>query len=59
MKHLRKFNNLVLEKSSKKEEIEDFIEKSKKNKSSYEMYKILRDKGYVERDLKEYFYDNY
>ena len=47
------------EKVSKKDEIEDFIGKNKKNKSSYEMYKVLREKGYGERDLKDYFYDNY
>jgi tRNA splicing endonuclease len=48
-----------VEKTSKKDEIEDFIGKNKKNKSSYEMYKVLREKGYTERDLKDYFYDNY
>ena len=48
-----------VEKVSKKDEIEDFIGKNKKNKSSYEMYKVLREKGYGERDLKDYFYDNY
>ena len=58
MKHLKKFNESI-DKVSKKDEIEDFITKNKKNKSSYEMYKILREKGYVERDLKDYFYDNY
>ncbi len=60
MKHLRKFNEAAkVEKTSKKDEIEDFIGKNKKNKSSYEMYKVLREKGYTERDLKDYFYDNY
>lgn len=60
MKHLQKFNEKVkVDKTSKKDEIEDFIGKNKKNKSSYEMYKILREKGFVERDLKDYFYDNY
>lgn len=60
MKHLKKFSTeLLVEKSTKKSEIEDFIETHKKNKSSYEMYKILRDKGYVEKELKKYFYDNY
>lgn len=60
MKHIKKFNEKVeTEKVSKKDEIENFIDKNKKNKSSYEMYKMLRDKGYVERDLKDYFYDNY
>jgi len=55
-----KFNEKAkVEKVSKKDEIEDFIGKNKKNKSSYEMYKVLREKGYVERDLKDYFYDNY
>jgi hypothetical protein len=29
MRHIRKFNNLILEKSSKKEEIEEFIDKNK------------------------------
>jgi tRNA splicing endonuclease len=48
-----------VEKVSKKDEIEDFIGKNKKNKSSYEMYKNLREKGYGEKDLKDYFYDNY
>jgi len=48
-----------VEKVSKKDEIEDFIGKNKKNKSSYEMYKVLREKGYGEKDLKDYFYDNY
>jgi hypothetical protein len=60
MKHLRKFNEAVkAEKTSKKDEIEDFIDKNKKNKSSYEMYKVLREKGYLEKDLKKYFHDNY
>lgn len=60
MKHLQKFNEkLKVDKTSKKDEIEDFIGKNKKNKSSYEMYKMLRDKGFVEKDLKDYFYDNY
>ena len=60
MKHLQKFNEKVkLDKTSKKDEIEDFIGKNKKNKSSYEMYNILRGKGYSEKDLKDYFYDNY
>jgi hypothetical protein len=55
-----KFNEKAkVEKVSKKDEIEDFIGKNKKNKSSYEMYKVLREKGYGERDLKDYFYDNY
>ena len=40
-------------------EIIKFIDKNKKSKSSYEMYKMLRDKGYIEKDLKNYFYDNY
>lgn len=45
MKHLQKFNEKVkVDKTSKKDEIEDFIGKNKKNKSSYEMYKMLRDK---------------
>lgn len=35
------------------------LERIKKNKSSYEMYKCLREKGYGEKDLKDYFYDNY
>jgi len=48
-----------VDKVSRKDEIEDFIGKNKKNKSSYEMYKILREKGYIEKDLKDYFYDNY
>ena len=48
-----------VEKVSKKDEIEDFIGKNKKNKSSYEMYNVLREKGYGEKDLKDYFYDNY
>jgi len=60
MKHLQKFNEKVKgEKVSKKDEIEDFIGKNKKNKSSYEMYNSLREKGYGEKDLKDYFYDNY
>jgi hypothetical protein len=60
MKHLQKFNEKVKgEKVSKKDEIEDFIDTNKKNKSSYEMYKVLREKGYGEKDLKDYFYDNY
>jgi tRNA splicing endonuclease len=67
MKHLKKFNQSVLlkeeakseDKVYRKEEIESFIDKNKKNKSSYEMYKMLRDKGYKENDLKEYFHDNY
>ena len=60
MKHIKKFNEKVeTEKVSKKDEVENFIDKNKKNKSSYEMYKMLRDKGYVERDIKDYFYDNY
>jgi hypothetical protein len=55
-----KFNEKAkVEKVSKKDEIEDFIGKNKKNKSSYEMYKVLREKGYGEKDLKDYFYDNY
>ena len=48
-----------VEKTSKVDDIKDFIGKHKKNKSSYEMYKMLREKGYSERDLKEYFHDNY
>ena len=48
-----------VEKTSKKDEIEDFISKNKKNKSSYEMYKVLREKGYTEANLKDYFHDNY
>jgi tRNA splicing endonuclease len=60
MKHLQKFNEKAkVENSSKKDEIENFIGKNKKNKSSYEMYKILREKGFAEKDLKNYFYDNY
>ena len=60
MKHLKPFNEAAkVEKTSKKDEIEDFIGKNKKNKSSYEMYKILREKGYSESNLKDYFYDNY
>lgn len=60
MKHLKRFNEAAkTEKTSKKDEIEDFIGKNKKNKSSYEMYKVLREKGYVEKDLKDYFYDNH
>jgi hypothetical protein len=60
MKHLKAFNEKsTVEKSSKKGEIEDFIGKNKKNKSSYEMYKVLREKGFAEADLKDYFYDNY
>ena len=60
MKHLQKFNEKVKgEKVSKKDEIESFIDSNKKNKSSYEMYKVLREKGYGEKDLKDYFYDNY
>jgi hypothetical protein len=60
MKHLKAFNEkATVEKSSKKGEIEDFIGKNKKNKSSYEMYKVLREKGFAEADLKDYFYDNY
>ena len=60
MKHLQKFNEKVKgEKVSKKDEIEDFIDTNKNNKSSYEMYKVLREKGYGEKDLKDYFYDNY
>ena len=60
MKHLQTFNEKVKgEKVSKKDEIEDFIDNNKKNKSSYEMYKVLREKGYGEKDLKDYFYDNY
>lgn len=47
------------EEISKKEEIENFIEKNKKDTSSYEMYKKLRDKGFVEDDLNDHFYDNY
>lgn len=57
MKHIKKFNEEI--DISKKDEIKDFINKSKKNTSSYEMYRILREKGYNETDLKEYFYDNY
>ena len=57
---LPEFNEAAkVEKTSKKDEIEDFIGKNKKNKSSYEMYKILREKGYTESNLKDYFYDNY
>ena len=60
MKHLKRFNEAAkVEKTSKKDEIEDFIGKNKKNKSSYEMYKVLREKGYTEANLKDYFYDNY
>ena len=60
MKHLQKFNEKVKGgKVSKKDEIEGFIDSNKKNKSSYEMYKVLREKGYGEKDLKDYFYDNY
>ena len=60
MKHLKRFNESVkTEKTSKKDEIEDFIGKNKKNKSSYEMYKVLREKGYTESNLKDYFYDNH
>ena len=57
---LPEFNEAVkVEKTSKKDEIEDFIGKHKKNKSSYEMYKVLRDEGYTEANLKDYFYDNH
>jgi len=57
---LPEFNEAAkVEKTSKKDEIEDFIGKNKKNKSSYEMYKILREKGYTESNLKDYFHDNY
>jgi len=57
---LPEFNEKAkVEKVSKKDEIEDFIGKNKKNKSSYEMYKNLREKGYGEKDLKDYFDDNY
>lgn len=57
---LPEFNEKAkVEKVSKKDEIEDFIGKNKKNKSSYEMYNSLREKGYGEKDLKDYFYDNY
>ena len=57
---LPEFNEAVkVEKTSKKDEIEDFIGKHKKNKSSYEMYKVLRDEGYTESNLKDYFYDNH
>lgn len=60
MKHLKPFNEAAkVEKTSKKDEIEDFIGKNKKNKSSYEMYKVLRDEGYTEANLKDYFYDNH
>lgn len=60
MKHLKRFNEAAkTEKTSKKDEIEEFIGKNKKNKSSYEMYKVLREKGYGEKDLKDYFHDNY
>ena len=57
---LPEFNEAAkVEKTSKKDEIEDFIGKNKKNKSSYEMYKVLREKGYTEANLKDYFYDNH
>ena len=57
---LPEFNEAAkVEKTSKKDEIEDFIGKHKKNKSSYEMYKVLREKGYTEANLKDYFYDNH
>ena len=57
---LPEFNEAAkVEKTSKKDEIEDFIGKNKKNKSSYEMYKVLREKGYTESNLKDYFYDNH
>jgi len=57
---LPEFNEAAkVEKTSKKDEIEDFIGKNKKNKSSYEMYKMLREKGYTESNLKDYFHDNY
>jgi hypothetical protein len=57
---LPEFNEAAkVEKTSKKDEIEDFIDKHKKNKSSYEMYKVLREKGYTEANLKDYFHDNY
>lgn len=57
---LPEFNEAAkVEKTSKKDEIEDFIGKNKKNKSSYEMYKVLRDEGYTEANLKDYFYDNH
>ena len=57
---LPEFNEAAkVEKTSKVDDIKDFIGKHKKNKSSYEMYKMLREKGYSERDLKEYFHDNY
>ena len=57
---LPEFNEAAkVEKTSKKDEIEDFIDKNKKNKSSYEMYKVLREKGYTESNLKDYFYDNH
>ena len=57
---LPEFNEAAkVEKTSKKDEIEDFIGKHKKNKSSYEMYKVLRDEGYTEANLKDYFYDKH
>ena len=60
MKHLKRFDEAKAEeKLSKKDEIKDYIGKNKKNKSSYEMYRVLREKGFSERELKDYFYDNY
>jgi hypothetical protein len=58
MKHIKRFNE-KLEENENSNEIEKFIGKNKKTKSSYEMYKILREKGFKEKDLKDYFYDNY
>jgi tRNA splicing endonuclease len=65
MNNIKRFNSFSKNESvsneeiSKKEEIKDFIEKNKKDTSSYEMYKKLRDKGFDENDLDDYFYDNY
>jgi hypothetical protein len=60
MKHLKRFDEAKHEeKSERKGEIESYIGKNKKNKSSYEMYRVLREKGFSEKDLKDYFYDNY
>lgn len=58
---IKKFNqmNEKSESSNTKDQVRDYIGKNKKNKSSYEMYKELRDKGFKETDLKDYFYDSF
>lgn len=59
MNKIKKFDELSESGQYQSNKIVEYIEQNKSNKSSYEMYKELRDIGYNESDLEEYFHDNY